>query len=53
MMGWLWQVEGVGTGALAAAKMYAGFDAAKVVTWQHGEPVPYGFLADTFEAISG
>ena len=46
------EVEGVGKGLLEAAKEQADFDPAAKATWQPGEPVPYGFLADTFESIS-
>lgn len=39
-------------GAIKAAAEHADFDLSKVVTWHHGAPVPFGFLADTFEAIA-
>lgn len=43
------KVEGVGTGALQAAKLAVGVDIKKLVTWKEGQPVPYAFLADTFQ----
>lgn len=45
-------VEGVGTGALAAAKLAVTVDVKKLVTWKEGAPVPYAFLAETFETIA-
>ena len=45
-------MEGVGLGAVAAAKAYANFDSAELATWKAGEPVPFLFLASTFEAIA-
>ncbi|WIA32794.1 hypothetical protein OEZ86_005976 [Tetradesmus obliquus] len=45
-------VEGVGTGALAAAKLAVTVDVTKLVTWKEGAPVPYAFLAETFETIA-
>lgn len=45
------QVEGVGTGAIKAAAEHGSFDLDKLATWKEGEPVPFAFLADTFEAI--
>uniref|UniRef100_A0A383WI45 DNA ligase n=1 Tax=Tetradesmus obliquus TaxID=3088 RepID=A0A383WI45_TETOB len=45
-------VEGVGTGALAAAKLAVTVDVQKLVTWKEGAPVPYAFLAETFETIA-
>ena len=52
----LWQgkekVEGVGTGALAAAMAYSNFDVSQLATWRAGEPVPFSFLAKTFDAIA-
>ncbi len=44
-------MEGVGAGALAAAADHHGFDPAALATWGKGQPVPFSFLADTFEAI--
>jgi hypothetical protein len=44
-------VEGVGTGALAAAKHAVTVDVKKLITWKEGAPVPYAFLAETFEVI--
>ncbi len=46
------QVEGVGTGALAAAALHADFDLDALATWAPGKPVPFAFLAATFEEIS-
>jgi hypothetical protein len=42
------KLDGVGTGALAAAKAAVGVDVDKMVTWKKGAPVPYAFLAETF-----
>jgi hypothetical protein len=42
-------VEGVGTGAIAAAKDAVKVDVKKLITWKEGSPVPYAFLAETFE----
>jgi hypothetical protein len=41
--------EGVGTGALAAAKAALGVDVASLFAWRAGQPVPYAFLAETFQ----
>jgi len=46
------KVEGVGTGALAAAMAYSNFDVSQLATWRAGEPVPFSFLAKTFDAIA-
>lgn len=46
------QVEGVGLGSIKAAAEHADFDLSKLATWPTGAPVPFGFLADTFEAIA-
>lgn len=46
------KLDGVGTGALAAAKAAVGVDVEKLVTWKKGSPVPYAFLADTFQVCS-
>jgi hypothetical protein len=43
------KLEGVGTGALAAAKAAVGVDVEKMVNWKKGAPVPYAFLAETFQ----
>ena len=45
------QVEGVGTGSLAAAALHADFDLEKLAPWKEGSPVPFAFLAAAFEAI--
>ena len=47
-------MEGVGLGALAAAAKHASVDMKAVIggRWAAGEPVPFEFLADTFEAIA-
>lgn len=44
-------MEGVGTGALAAAELYSSFDIDKVAPWENDAPVPFSFLAATLEAI--
>ena len=46
------KVEGVGTGALAAALAYSDFDVSQLATWKAGDPVPFSFLAKTFDAIA-
>ena len=46
------QVEGVGLGAVAAAAKHGKFELDKLATWKAGQPVPFAFLADTFEAIA-
>ncbi|DBB17196.1 hypothetical protein WJX82_005523 [Trebouxia sp. C0006] len=46
------KVEGVGLGAVAAASKHGKFDLDKLATWKAGQPVPFAFLADTFEAIA-
>ena len=46
------QVEGVGLGAVAAAGKHGKFELEKLATWKAGQPVPFAFLADTFEAIA-
>lgn len=49
------KMEGVGTGALEAAKLHKKFDLEKVIAtspWKTGEPVPYAFLAATFDDIA-
>ncbi len=43
----------MGVGAIEAAAKHATFDVQSLITWQAAKPVPYGFLADTFEAIAG
>jgi hypothetical protein len=43
------KVDGVGTGALAAAKAAVGVDVDSTITWKKGQPVPYAFLAETFQ----
>lgn len=45
-------MDGVGTGALEAAKLYATFDLDTVATWAAGQPVPYAFLAAAFDEIN-
>lgn len=42
----------MGLGSIKAAAEHADFDLSKVITWTPGSPVPFGFLADTFEAIA-
>ena len=49
------KMEGVGTGALAAAQQHKKFDLTTVISsspWKEGEDVPYGFLAATFDNIA-
>jgi len=47
-------VDGVGNGAIAAAAKHASVDVEKLINgkWKAGQPVPYEFLADTFEEIA-
>lgn len=42
----------MGTGAQAAAAKHGKFDLEKLATWKAGAPVPFAFLADTFETIA-
>ena len=42
----------MGLGAQAAAAQHNDFDVAKLATWQAGSPIPFGFLANTYEAIA-
>jgi len=46
------EVGNVGHGALEAAMRACETDVSKLVFWKAGQPVPYKFLADTFEAIA-
>lgn len=46
------QADGVGVGAIEAAAKHAAFDLDALATWKAGQPVPYSFLANTFEAIA-
>lgn len=46
------KVDGVGTLAIKAAAEHTSFDLASLVTWEAGKPVPFSFLANTFEAIA-
>lgn len=46
------KVEGVGTLTMAAAAAHADFDLDKLAKWKAGQPVPFAFLADTFEAVA-
>ena len=45
-------VEGVGIGAQAAAAKHGTFDLTDLAKWQAGSPVPFGFIAQTFEAVA-
>lgn len=45
-------MEGVGQGALAAAAKHSNFDLDEVAKWKAGAPVPFSFLANTFEGIA-
>lgn len=42
----------MGLGAIAAAAKHGKFELDKLATWKAGQPVPFAFLADTFEAIA-
>jgi DNA ligase-1 len=42
---------GVGALAVKAAELYAACDVGAAATWPPGAPVPFAFLAETFEAI--
>lgn len=42
----------MGAGALEAAAKHASVDINGIITWKAGQPVPYSFLANTFEAIA-
>ena len=42
----------MGLGAQAAAAQHNDFDVGKLATWQAGSPIPFGFLANTYEAIA-
>lgn len=49
------KMEGVGTGALAAASLHKNFELKDVIRsapWKAGEDVPYAFLAATFDDIA-
>ena len=49
------KMDGVGTGALAAAQLHKNFDVDKTVAgtpWAAGDPVPYAFLSATFDDIA-
>lgn len=49
------KVDGVGAGAVAAASLHADFDLEAHVAlakWKAGDPVPYAFLAATFNEIA-
>ena len=46
------QVEGVGLGAVASAGKHGTYDLDNLATWKAGQPVPFAFLAETFEAIA-
>lgn len=45
------QVEGVGEKSQVAAGHHRNFDLEAKASWKSGDPVPYSFLADTFEAV--
>jgi hypothetical protein len=47
------QMEGVGSGALEAARKYKESDFRALIKWPEGKPVPYSLLAETFEARGG
>lgn len=49
------KMENVGSGAVAAAGLHKDFDVEQAIeghAWKAGEPVPYSFLAATFDAIA-
>jgi len=46
------KIDGVGTMAIKAAAEHSSFDLASLATWEAGKPVPFAFLANTFEAIA-
>lgn len=46
------KVDGVGSLAIKAAARHGTFQLEKLATWTPGKPVPFSFLADTFEAIA-
>lgn len=46
------KIDGVGSLAIKAAAEHGSFDLNSLVTWSPGSPVPFSFLADTFEAIA-
>lgn len=46
------KLEGVGNLAIKAAAEHSSFDLSSLVTWKEGAPVPFSFLANTFEAIA-
>lgn len=46
------KVDGVGNLAIKQAAEHGNYDVSKLATWKPGEPVPFSFLANTFEAIA-
>lgn len=49
------KVDGVGAGAVAAAAQHVDFNLDAIVSvakWDAGKPVPYAFLAATFNEIA-
>ena len=42
----------MGIGSLAAAALHGDFDLETMAPWNEGEPVPFEFLAEAFEAIA-
>lgn len=45
-------IEGVGALGLKAAKEHEKVDIESLISWTRGEPVPFSFLTNTFEAIA-
>lgn len=45
-------IEGVGALGLKAAKEHEKVDIESLISWKRGEPVPFSFLTNTFEAIA-
>lgn len=46
------KTEGVGALAMKAAEGHQSVDIDAIITWNKGDPVPFSFLANTFEAIA-
>lgn len=44
-------MEGIGEKSQAAAGSHKDFDLESKAPWKSGNPVPYSFLADTFDAV--
>lgn len=48
----LGKVDGVGTRSIEAAAEHRDFKPSDLINWEAGKPVPFLFLANTFEAIA-